>query len=307
MFPQGEQNKMFLDQLLDQFFLYLTTEKGLSENTLAAYARDLRKFATFILRAKITTITEITVEEIRLFLFELEKARLGPRSRVRHLTSIRMFFTFLIREDIIREDPSKKIDMPKLKRELPNYLNFSEVEALINAPNEADIPFGLRDSTMLEVLYASGMRVSELISIHISNLNLPGGYIITLGKGNKERIVLIGSPARKKLENYIASSRPLLMKDGATDTLFLSRTGKQLSRVDFWKIVKKYARLANIIKNISPHTLRHSFASHLLEKGADLLALRDLLGHADISSTEIYTHVNRQHLRQVYKKHHPRS
>lgn len=298
---------MFLDQLLDQFFLYLTTEKGLSENTLAAYARDLRKFATFILRAKITTITEITVEEIRLFLFELEKARLGPRSRVRHLTSIRMFFTFLIREDIIREDPSKKIDMPKLKRELPNYLNFSEVEALINAPNEADIPFGLRDSTMLEVLYASGMRVSELISIHISNLNLPGGYIITLGKGNKERIVLIGSPARKKLENYIASSRPLLMKDGATDTLFLSRTGKQLSRVDFWKIVKKYARLANIIKNISPHTLRHSFASHLLEKGADLLALRDLLGHADISSTEIYTHVNRQHLRQVYKKHHPRS
>jgi len=303
-----------MDAAIDQFLNYLAIEKGLSENTLSAYAQDLKKFSIFLRkhRPKPDTgssptidLMHVTRNEIVRFLAQLRAASLSDASIARILSSLRNFFKFLLFEGKIDHDPLAQIDSPKKALRLPKVLHFSEVEALLNL-KKGRKPEALRDDVMLELLYATGLRISELISLPLGALNLEAGYLITRGKGNKERIVPMGACARKKLETYIAAVRPRLSKGKNDDALFLSRLGKKMSRQAFWKKLNIYARQAGIQKQISPHILRHSFASHLLERGADLRALQMMLGHADISTTQIYTHVARERLKEIHQIGHPR-
>lgn len=303
-----------MDANIDQFLNYLTVEKGLSENTLSAYAQDLKKFSVFLSKttravssasSPFIDITQVTRNEIIHFLAHLRAETLSDATIARILSSLRCFFKFLVFEGKCNHDPLAQIDSPKKAQRLPKVLHFSEVEALLNS-KKGEKPEALRDDVMLELLYATGLRVSELLGLPLGALNLEAGYLIARGKGNKERIVPMGECARKKLLNYISSIRPRLLKEKTDNTLFLSRLGKKMSRQAFWKKLKVYARQAGIQKEISPHMLRHSFASHLLEGGADLRALQMMLGHADISTTQIYTHVARERLKKIHKTAHPR-
>ncbi len=298
-----------MDANIDQFLNYLTVEKGLSENTLSAYAQDLKKFSSFLNQNTgnplPVNIAQITQNEVLTFLAHLRAKALSDASIARMLSSLRTFFKFLTFEGKLNHDPLAQIDTPKKAQRLPKVLHFSEVEALLNL-RKGQKPDALRDDVMLELLYATGLRVSELITLPLEALNLEAGYLIARGKGNKERIVPMGECAKKKLLTYIASVRPRLLKNQTDNTLFLSRLGKKMSRQAFWKKLKVYARQAGIQKEISPHMLRHSFASHMLEGGADLRALQMMLGHADISTTQIYTHVARERLKEIHKTAHPR-
>ncbi len=303
-----------MDADLDQFLNYLAIEKGLSENTLAAYAQDIKKFSAFLNKhssppvsesSPAIDLTQVTRHEIVRFLARLRAEVLSDASIARMLSSLRHFFKFLIHEGRLPHNPLAQIDAPKKALRLPKVLHFSEVEALLNL-KKGEKPEAIRDDVMLELLYATGLRVSELIALPLGALNLEAGYLIARGKGDKERIVPMGDCAREKLLTYIASVRPRLLKGKSDPTLFLSRLGKKMSRQAFWKKLNVYARQAGIQKQISPHILRHSFASHLLERGADLRALQMMLGHADISTTQIYTHVARERLKQIHQAAHPR-
>ncbi len=298
-----------MDANIDQFLNYLVVEKGLSENTLSAYAQDLKKFSSFLNKKKTAPvsidISQVTRNEILSFLADLRAKTLSDASIARMLSSLRTFFKFLTFEGRLNHNPLAQIDSPKKAKSLPKVLHFSEVEALLNL-TKGNKPEALRDDVMLELLYATGLRVSELITLPLEALNLEAGYLIARGKGNKERIVPMGECARKKLLDYLASVRPQLLKKQTDPSLFLSRLGKKMSRQAFWKKLKVYARRAGIQKEVSPHMLRHSFASHLLEGGADLRALQMMLGHADISTTQIYTHVARERLKEIHKAAHPR-
>lgn len=293
------------DALIDQFLNYLLVEKGLSKKTLEAYSRDIIRYRNFLAENKSTTFCEQDTALILKHLIQLRKAGLAARSRARHLVAIRGFYRFLVQEKILRNDPARLIDLPKSGLKLPHVLTTAEIELLLNAP-DADKRTGIRDAAMLELLYAAGLRVSELVNLKLRDVNLEAGYVRIFGKGSKERIVPIGSHAREKINTYLKIARSQSLKQRSSPYLFIARAGNPMTRQGFWKLLQRYATQAGLNKKITPHSLRHSFASHLLEGGADLRAVQIMLGHVDISTTQIYTHVTRDHLKKLHRKFHPR-
>jgi integrase/recombinase XerD len=294
-----------LDTATELFLNHIKVERGLSANTVESYGRDLFKFRDFLSRTGARSIGTIREDHIVDFLVELTRKRLSVRTQARNLVAIRNFFKFLRAERVIKSDPSALISLPKAGRKLPQTLTLDEVTRLLDTP-DLDSDLGLRDAAMLEVLYATGLRVSELISLKTADLDLKTGLVRALGKGRKQRLVPMGEQARRAGVRYLGEARPALIK-GETDVLFITRRGGGMTRQGFWKLLKNYALRAGIKKNLSPHKLRHSFATHLLERGADLRAVQEMLGHADVSTTQIYTHITQARLKQIYEKHHPRA
>jgi integrase/recombinase XerD len=293
------------DALIDQFLNYLLVEKGLSQKTLEAYSRDIIRYRNFLAENKSTAFSEQDTPLILKHLIHLRKAGLAARSRARHLVAIRGFYRFLVQEKILRKDPARLVDLPKSGLKLPQVLSRAEMELLLKAPDTAK-PVGIRDAAMLELLYAAGLRVSELVKLKIQDVNLEAGFVRIFGKGSKERIVPIGSHAREKINTYLKTARSRRLTHRSSPYLFIARAGKPMTRQGFWKLLRRYALIAGLTKKITPHSLRHSFASHLLEGGADLRAVQIMLGHVDISTTQIYTHVTREHLKKLHQKFHPR-
>lgn len=293
------------DHLMDLYRNYLVVEKGLSTNTLESYSRDLVRFFDVLKENGISAIEQVENTTILKHLIGLRQAGLRARSRARHLVAIRGFFRFLLHEKMIAHDPSHLVDLPKTGLRLPDVLSSDEVLSLLNAP-DANKPTGLRDSAMLELLYAAGLRVSELVSLKVLDVNLDAGFVRVFGKGSKERVVPIGMYAKAKIGLFLQSARGRMLKTATSPYLFVARAGKPMTRQGFWKLLKKYASAAGIRKKLSPHSLRHSFATHLLEGGADLRSVQMMLGHVDISTTQIYTHVAKDHLKDVHGKFHPR-
>jgi integrase/recombinase XerD len=289
-----------------EFIHFVQVEKGLSTNTVSAYGRDLTHFADFLARHKIKKPADVDRRAVLSYLIKMKRSQLSLATVKRKLVSLRVFFRFLIEEGKIKADPTENIESPKGIKYLPETLTPAEVDRLLRAPDR-NRPLGMRDRTMLEVLYATGGRVSELVSLMISDINLEVGYLITMGKGGKERLVPMGESAKLWIRDYLADGRPRIMKSLQNDLLFPNRFGKGMSRQGFFKNIKKYALTSGIRKTISPHTLRHSFATHLLENGADLRSVQVMLGHADISTTQIYTHITRERLKKVFDKYHPRA
>jgi integrase/recombinase XerD len=294
-----------LDVLADQFINYLVVEKGLSKNTIASYSADLAAYLDFIKENGIANISASDTPLVLKHLIALRNEGLGSRSRARHLVTIRGFYRFLVHEKILEANPAKMVDLPKGGRKLPDVLKIDEVARLLDTPDPSK-PLGSRDAAMLELLYAAGLRVSELVTVGITDVNLEACFVRVLGKGSKERVVPIGQEAKKKLDAYLVSGRPALLKGRPSPYLFVTRSARPITRQGFWKILKQAARKAGISHNITPHTLRHSFASHLLERGADLRSVQVMLGHADISTTQIYTHVATERLKAVHTQYHPR-
>lgn len=296
---------VLIEPNIDNFISYILIEKGLAEQSVESYNRDLQRYAQFLTDNQIDQLSENDTYHILKHLIDLRDEGLSPRSRSRHLVTLRSFYKFLYNEKILKKDPSKLIDFPKSGLKLPDTLNIDEVRKLLEAPDTAKSK-GKRDSAMIELLYAAGLRVSELVNMKMNNLYLDASFIRVFGKGSKERIVPIGNYATEKLENYIKNSRPLLLKSYVSEYIFIARAGKPMTRQGFWKMLNKYSLIAKINKKISPHTLRHSFATHLLEGGADLRIVQTMLGHADISTTQIYTHISKEHLKNIHNKYHPR-
>jgi len=290
---------------VDQYINYLIVEKGLANTTIESYTSDLNKYLLFLKSCKIHQISNTDAAVILKYLLVLRDDGLGVRSRARHLVTLRGFYKFLIQEKILKKDPTRIVDLPKTGVKLPDVLSADEINTILNMPDTTK-PRGSRNIAMLELLYAAGLRVSELINVKIQDINLEVGFVRTFGKGSKERIVPIGSHARERIKEYLTHARPLLIKNHMSQFLFIARAGKPMTRQGFWKLLKKYATQAGILKRITPHSFRHSFASHLLEGGADLRAVQMMLGHVDISTTQIYTHVARDHLKQLHEKYHPR-
>ncbi|MCY7626217.1 site-specific tyrosine recombinase XerD [Bacillus safensis] len=294
------------DQLSD-FIHFMTVERGLSENTIVSYKRDLQNYLSFLMtHEQLTDISDVMRLHIIHYLKQLKEEGKSSKTSVRHLSSIRSFHQFLLREKVTTDDPSWNIETQKTERTLPKVLSLGEVEKLLDTPNQ-HTPFDYRDKAMLELLYATGIRVSEMLDLTLADVHLTMGFIRCFGKGRKERIVPIGEAAASAIEEYLEKGRSKLLKKQPSDALFLNHHGKKMSRQGFWKNLKKRAIEAGIQKELTPHTLRHSFATHLLENGADLRAVQEMLGHADISTTQIYTHVTKTRLKDVYHKFHPRA
>jgi integrase/recombinase XerD len=291
---------------LDLYLDYLTVEKGLAANTRASYSADLLKFLNYLRDRGIDDWSQVRFPEIMAFLSRVQEQGLAPRSRARLLSAMRGFFKFMIRDSHLKKSPVANLTSPRLRRQLPTVLSVAEVERLLAQPNP-DLPLGQRDVAMLELLYGTGLRVTELITLAVGRVNLEVGFLVAHGKGSKERIVPMGEAATEAVQNYTLGSRPRLLKGRVSDILFVSNRGTAMTRQGFWKLLKKYGRQAGMEKSLTPHTLRHSFATHLLERGADLRSVQMMLGHADISTTQIYTHVARERLREVHKKYHPRA
>lgn len=295
-----------MQELVESFLNYLLVERSLSNNTIAAYRRDLAKYVSCLEESGINSLSQSTRKDISDFMFRLKDNGLNASSIARNLAAIKVFYRFLVRERILKIDPSGLLDSPRLWKRIPDALSFQEVEDLLKAPSLRQTQ-GIRDRAILEVMYATGMRVSEAVNLKVTDVNLDAGFARCIGKGSKERIVPLGKQAITALRRYLEEARPKLLKKSSTETiLFLSRLGKRVSRQSFWKIIKSYARKARIKKNIRPHTLRHSFATHLLEGGADLRSVQEMLGHADISTTQIYTHIDKNRLKLIHKTYHPR-
>jgi integrase/recombinase XerD len=280
-------------------------EKGLSRNTVAAYSKDLILYLECLRANGISDIADADMALVLKHLIDLRDSGLGPRSRARHLVTLRGFYRFLVQEKILETNPAQMVDLPKAGRKLPHVLKVEEVVRLLEAP-DASKPLGLRDAAMLELLYGAGLRVSELIKVGIANINLEACFVRVLGKGSKERVVPIGQVARKKVDAYLASGRPVLLKGRPSPYLFVTRSAMPMTRQGFWKLLKQYALKAGLSYKIAPHTLRHSFATHLLKRGADLRSVQVMLGHVDISTTQIYTHVAQERLKAVHTQYHPR-
>jgi integrase/recombinase XerD len=293
------------DTLLDRYLDFLMVEKGLAAQTIEAYSRDLVRYISFLDESGRAAVSASDTPLILKYLISMRENGLNARSRARHLVSIRGFYRFLAQEEILSSDPTRLIDLPKSGLKLPDVLTIEEVKRLLEAPDPKK-PSGCRDAAMLELLYAAGLRVTELITLKLQDVNLTAGYVRVFGKGAKERVVPIGQYAQEKIRRYTDGARQRLLKDRISATLFVARAGKPLSRQGFWKLIKRYGLRAGLKKMITPHTLRHSFASHLLEGGADLRAVQTMLGHADIATTQIYTHVARDHLKHLHQKFHPR-
>lgn len=290
--------------LVERFLDALWLERGLSENTLTAYRSDLLGLSVW-LKQEESDLLRAARADLLGYLQQRVEQGAKPRSSARLLSSIRRFYRYLVRERLLSEDPSARIDAPKLGRSLPKSLTEEEVEALLAAPDSATI-LGMRDRTMLEVLYASGLRVSELVGLTLSQINLQQGLVKVIGKGNKERLVPLGEEALSWVERYVREARGLLLGTAQSDVLFPSRRGSAMTRQAFWQLIKRYAQQAGISKPLSPHTLRHAFATHLLNHGADLRVVQLLLGHSSLSTTQIYTHVARERLKDLHARHHPR-
>jgi integrase/recombinase XerD len=293
------------DKWVDRYLHHLAVEKGLSRNTLDAYAHDLHRFFAFLSPANGLDPLSTPPEQILHYFKTLRTEKLSPRSVARNVSALKGFYKFLLQEGILDQNPLRHLRTPKVIPGLPEVLNREEVEKLLQKP-EPSKPLGMRDRAMFELLYASGLRVSELVGLSVNDVNLEVGYVRARGKGSKERLVPIGRAAIQALKDYVGGPRhPLAMKTNR-QTLFLGRRGQGITRQGFWKLLRKYAGAAGIAKRITPHTLRHSFATHLLERGADLRSVQTMLGHADIATTQIYTHVSRDHLKRLHQKFHPR-
>ncbi len=291
--------------LVDRYLNFLAIEKGVSLNTMEAYSRDLNRYLEFVEQAGIKDIRGISPDNVISFLGNLKGAGLATSSINRSLAAIRGFYKYLLTEKAVDENPVANIELARAWMHLPDTLSREETNLLLKMPGTQN-PLAVRDTAMLELLYATGIRASELISLSMSNINWQAGYLIVVGKGNKERIVPIGRMAFDCLNRYVEGSRRNLSKGRSVNAIFLNRSGTGLTRQGFWKIVKKYVRKAGLQKKVYPHTFRHSFATHLLEGGADLRSVQMMLGHADISTTQIYTHVTRERLKEIHKKFHPR-
>ena len=282
--------------------------RGLSKNTIESYSRDISSLVAFLGKRGVSDPVSVSEREIADFFEHLRKKKLSPRSIARNIVSLKQFFRFLLTENVITEDPMRNTVSPKPAKTLPHTLSLSEVETLLREPEKGKSEKALRDRAMLEVLYATGVRVSELVALELNRVNLDHGYVITLGKGSKERIVPIGDAAIRKTRDYLSDARPKLLRGRSSEYLFVtSRTASKMSRQRFWRIIKDYALAAGIHSHITPHVLRHSFATHLLERGADLRAIQAMLGHSDISTTQIYTYVEKERLKRIHEKSHPRA
>jgi integrase/recombinase XerD len=292
------------ERCIEQFLDAMWVERGLSDLTLAAYRTDLIGFARWLV-ANDATLLDAGRDRVLGYLASRAQAGIRSRSTARLLSALRRFYRYQVREGRLAQDPTALVESPKAGRPLPAALSEQEVEALLAAP-DLEQPIGLRDRAMLELLYAAGLRVSELVAMTLDQLNLRQGVVRTLGKGSKERLVPVGEEALVWLERYLGQSRPVLLKGRLSSDLFVTQRGEGMTRQAFWYRIKLYARQAGISRALSPHTLRHSFATHLLNHGADLRALQLLLGHSDLSTTQIYTHVARQRLQELHGKHHPR-
>ncbi len=294
-----------MDQSLERFLHFLVVEKGLSKNTIEAYGHGVNRFLNYLRAKGKEGVEAISKMDIREFLLSLKRKGLSSKTLARNLISLRVFLRFLTEESILSANPAEEIETPKVAKTLPDILSFDEVDRLIEQPNP-ELPQGLRDRAMLEMLYATGMRVSELIRLQLNHVHLDPGYVVLFGKGSKERIVPIGGEAMKWVRRYLEDARKTLLKKRESPFLFVNRSGKPMSRQYFWKTLKAHGRNAGIRKRITPHLLRHSFASHLLERGADLRSVQLMLGHADISTTQIYTHVTGERLKKIHRQYHPR-
>jgi len=299
---------MEISATIASFLTHILVEKGLSANTVSAYRRDLEKFDAFTKKRKVS-MESVSRDDLVDFLADLYRQKLESRTVARHLVTLRNFFRFAQSHEMISSDPAINLESPKIRRNLPGYLRLEEVEKLLEQP-DAKTPTGVRDRAMLEVLYSTGLRVSELISLGVSDLDSKVGCVRCTGKGDKERIVPVGKKALGIVDKYLRDGRPELVrqaKAAANPALFVNRRGSALSRVGVWKILSAYGRKAGLRVALTPHMLRHSFATHLLERGADLRSVQLMLGHADISTTQIYTHVVEERLKQIYRAHHPRA
>ena len=287
-----------------EFLAYASIEKGLASNSVAAYRRDLTRLARFLAGRKLD-LAGARASDLREFLDSLYKDGLNARSVARYLSSVRGLYRYLVEQDNLDEDPTANLQTPGQWKSLPKYLTLAEVDRLLGAP-DPETPLGNRDLAMLQLLYATGLRVSELVAVRTAAIDTKLGVVRTLGKGDKERLVPVGRAALDAIEDYLTRFRGPILKQSTSEYLFVTARGTSMSRQAFWKLVRRYRLLAGIGTAISPHVLRHSFATHLLERGADLRSLQLMLGHADISTTEIYTHVLRARMRAVYDKFHPR-
>lgn len=295
-----------MEDELNDFLHYLQVERGLSSNTLQSYRRDLKQYLDFIrAHSDRTHVNQLKRVHIMQFLHHLNDSNRSTSTVARMLSSIRTFHQFLVRERLADQDASLHIETPKKERTLPKILSSSEIEALLEIQSKD--PLAIRNKAMLEMIYATGLRVTELVTLKVSDLHLTMGFVRCLGKGSKERIIPLGKMAILAIEDYLSHGRSVLLKGKSDDTLFLNHHGNPLSRQGFWKVLKAVASEAGIQKEITPHTLRHSFATHLLENGADLRAVQEMLGHADISTTQIYTHVTKTRLKDIYRSYHPRA
>lgn len=294
-----------LDNQLDGYFNYLKAEKGLAGASLESYAQDLSAYRDFLLQNKICACSGDDMAVILKHLINLRNLGLAASTRARHLVTLRGFYKFLAQEKLIALNPTELIEIPKSGLHLPEVLNVDEIAALLNAPDPTKAN-GVRDRAMLELAYASGLRVSELTNLKVANLSLEAGFLRVLGKGSKERVVPFGGAANTAVQLYLETARPVLLKGFLSEYLFVARHGKPITRQAFWKQLRIYAAKAGIKSGLSPHSLRHSFATHLLEGGADLRAVQMMLGHSDISTTQIYTHITRERLKSLHTQFHPR-
>jgi integrase/recombinase XerD len=295
-----------MDNLIDEYLRFLTVERGLAENSLAAYGRDLRRIAGYFKQAGAGSFQEVSRGLVARLLLTLREEGLAPRTVARRTSSLRGLYRYLLTQGHVKEDPTAHLETPSPWVRLPGVLSQEEVKRLLAAP-PAGNPLGLRDKAMLELLYAAGLRVSEMVTLRLSDVDLEAGYVRCQGKGGKDRVVPLGRDAQAAVRRYLDTSRPHLQGRRSSPVLFLNRYGWPLTRQGVWKLLRAYATEAGIDRRVTPHTLRHSFATHLLEGGADLRAVQMMLGHADISTTQIYTHVSRAHLKSVYDRYHPRA
>lgn len=294
-----------MEKFVEDFTQYIKDYKGASQNTVMAYKRDLKNFILFLFKSNINRFESVNKTDIITYLFELQNKGKAPSTISRNIAALRTFFQYLYKQNIIENDPSIDIESPKIEKKLPQILTMEEVEILLNQPNGNDLK-GIRDKAMLEILYATGIRVTELISLKLENLNLTLGYIKCLGV-DKQRIIPLGSQAIYAIKTYIDKVRFVMIREPNEDTLFVNCSGKPMTRQGFWKIIKGYAQKSNICDHITPHILRHSFAAHLVANGADLQSVQEMLGHSDISVTQVYAEVNKNKIKEVYLKAHPRA
>ena len=307
MIPTGGTalNGKGFDDWIDRYLHHLIVEKGLSRNTIEAYARDLRGYSAFLQEHSGSDSLTVSSDKIIYYFKLLRTEKLSPRSLARNISTLKGFYKFLLQEGVLEENPLRHLRTPRVTPRLPEILTGGDIEQIITQV-KAEKPLGLRDRAMLEILYATGLRVSELVHLSVHDVDLEVGYLRTKGKGSKERIVPIGRAAIRALKDYLQGSRQVSAVKAEGQTLFLGRGGRGITRQGFWKLLRRYASAAGIRKKITPHTLRHSFATHLLEGGADLRSVQSMLGHADIATTQIYTHVSRDHLKRLHQKYHPR-
>jgi len=292
-------------ELIDSFLTYLSVERGLSRNTLISYRHDLNTYLGYLEGQHIEALSRAGKNDITHFMLWQKDRHIAPSSIARGMAAIKSFHRFLVKERIVQADPTSTIDSPKLWKKIPDTLTLNEVEALLQAPDTRST-LGVRDRAILETMYATGMRVSEVSALRLEGVNLQIGFLRCIGKGDKERVIPVGKKAVACIQRYLKESRPRMLGARQSEILFISRLGKRISRQSLWKLIKKYARRARIRKTIKPHILRHSFATHLLERGADLRSVQEMLGHSNIATTQLYTHVDRERLKSIHRQFHPR-